>query len=114
MLLGCAGGAFFAARLADRFGRRSLLIVAAGFFLVSAWGSGSAGSSGTFVVFRILGGLAVGAASVLAPAYISEIAPARLRGTLTTIYALFALLSIAFVWFMVHETRGLELEEMTG
>ncbi len=85
MLLGCAVGAFFAARLADRFGRRSLLIVAALCFLVSAWGSGVSGSSGQFVLFRMLGGLAVGAASVLAPAYISEIAPARLRGTLTTI-----------------------------
>lgn len=85
MLLGCAAGAFFAARLADRFGRRSLLIVSASFFLVSAWGSGIAGGSAEFVFFRIIGGLAVGAASVLAPAYIAEIAPARMRGTLATV-----------------------------
>lgn len=85
MLLGCAVGAFTAGRLADRFGRRSLLIVAAVFFLVSAWGSGIAGSSNEFIFYRILGGFAVGAASVMAPAYISEIAPARYRGTLTTI-----------------------------
>jgi len=85
MLLGCAAGAFFAARLADRFGRRTLLLVSAVFFLVSAWGSGAADGSGAFVAFRIIGGLAVGAASVLAPAYISEIAPARLRGTLATV-----------------------------
>ncbi|MEL7027687.1 MAG: sugar porter family MFS transporter [Pseudomonadota bacterium] len=85
MLLGCAVGAFFAARLADVFGRRSLLLVAAVFFFVSAWGSGAAASSTEFVFYRILGGLAVGAASVLAPAYISEIAPARFRGALTSI-----------------------------
>jgi SP family sugar:H+ symporter-like MFS transporter len=85
MLLGCAIGAFSAGRLADKFGRRPLLITAAVFFIISAWGSGVAGSSFEFVIFRIIGGLAVGAASVMAPAYISEIAPARFRGALTTV-----------------------------
>ena len=68
MLLGCAVGAFFAGRLADKFGRRTLLLVAAVFFIVSAWGSGIADGSLEFVIYRILGGLAVGAASVLSPA----------------------------------------------
>ncbi|MFQ3218216.1 MAG: SP family sugar:H+ symporter-like MFS transporter [Paraglaciecola sp.] len=85
MLLGCAVGAFSAGRLADKFGRRPLLMVAAILFIISAWGSGIAGTSFEFVIFRILGGLAVGAASVMAPAYISEIAPARFRGTLTSV-----------------------------
>jgi len=85
MLLGCAVGAFTAGRLADKFGRRPLLIAAAVLFVISAWGSGVSGSSLEFVIFRVLGGLAVGAASVMAPAYISEIAPARFRGALTTI-----------------------------
>ncbi|ABG42229.1 sugar transporter [Paraglaciecola sp. T6c] len=85
MLLGCAVGAFSAGRLADRFGRRPLLITAAIFFIISAWGSGVSTSSMEFVVYRILGGLAVGAASVMAPAYISEIAPARFRGTLSSV-----------------------------
>ena len=85
MLLGCAIGAFFAARLADMFGRRTLLMVSAVFFLTSAFGSGVAGGSGEFVFYRILGGLAVGAASVMAPAYISEIAPARFRGALSSV-----------------------------
>lgn len=85
MLLGCAAGALLAGRLSDLFGRRNMLMVSAVFFLVSAWGSGIAGSSLEFIFYRILGGLAVGAASVMAPAYISEIAPARLRGRLATI-----------------------------
>ena len=89
MLLGCAVGAFSAGRLADRFGRRPLLITAAIFFIISAWGSGISTSSMEFVVYRILGGLAVGAASVMAPAYISEIAPARFRGT-AIIFGLFS------------------------
>ena len=85
MLLGCAAGAFFAGRLADRWGRRTLLIIAALFFIISAWGSGVAASSLEFVVYRVIGGLAVGAASVMAPAYISEVAPAQYRGRLATI-----------------------------
>lgn len=85
MLLGCAVGAFFAGRLADVYGRRTLLIVSAIFFLVSAWGSGIADGSFEFIIYRVLGGLAVGAASVMAPAYISEIAPAAYRGRLATV-----------------------------
>jgi SP family sugar:H+ symporter-like MFS transporter len=85
MLLGCAAGAFAAGRLADRFGRRNILLVSAVLFSISAWGSGIAGDPSEFMLYRILGGLAVGAASVLAPAYISEIAPAKYRGTLSSI-----------------------------
>jgi SP family sugar:H+ symporter-like MFS transporter len=99
MLLGCAVGAYFAGRLADRFGRRAIMRVAAVCFVVSAWGSGIADSSLEFVVYRVLGGLAVGAASVLAPAYISEVAPARYRGSLATVQqvAIISGLFIAFV-----------------
>ncbi len=85
MLLGCAVGAFFAGRLGDIFGRKTMLFAAAAFFIISAWGSGIATSSIEFIVYRIIGGLAVGAASVMAPAYISEIAPAKYRGALATV-----------------------------
>jgi len=99
MLLGCAAGALIAGRMADIFGRRALLLVSAVFFIVSAWGSGIAGGSAEFVFYRILGGLAVGAASVMAPAYISEIAPAHLRGRLTTIQQV-AIISGLFCSFL--------------
>ncbi len=85
MLLGCAAGAAAAGRLADLFGRRAMLIVAAVFFIVSAWGSGIAGTSLEFIIYRVLGGIAVGAASVMAPAYISEVTPARYRGRMSTV-----------------------------
>ena len=103
MLLGCAIGAFFAGRLADIYGRRSLLIVSSIFFLVSAWGSGIADSSIEFICYRMLGGLAVGAASVMAPAYISEIAPASYRGTLTTIQQV-AIITGLFMAFVSNYT----------
>jgi SP family sugar:H+ symporter-like MFS transporter len=85
MLLGCAAGAFAAGRLADRWGRRSVLIVSAVLFLCSALGAGAAATSVAFIAARVLGGIAVGAASVISPAYIAEIAPARYRGKLATL-----------------------------
>ncbi|MDM7860183.1 sugar porter family MFS transporter [Alteromonas sp. ASW11-36] len=99
MLLGCAIGAFTAGRLADYFGRRKMLIVAAVFFIISAWGSGIADTSLSFVIFRILGGFAVGAASVMTPAYISEIAPAAIRGKLATLQQI-AIISGLFIAFL--------------
>ncbi|HEX6831887.1 MAG TPA: sugar porter family MFS transporter [Rudaea sp.] len=85
MLLGCAVGAFFAGRLADRWGRRSVLILSAALFLVSAIGAGAAMSAAFFIGARVLGGFAVGAASVMSPAYIAEVASARYRGRLATV-----------------------------
>ncbi|QJR81327.1 sugar porter family MFS transporter [Alteromonas pelagimontana] len=99
MLLGCAVGAFFAGRLADYYGRRALLMIAAVLFIISAWGSGIAESSGEFVIYRILGGLAVGAASVMAPAYIAEVSPAKYRGMLTSIQQI-AIISGLFCAFL--------------
>jgi len=99
MLLGCAFGAFFAGRLADRWGRRSVLIISAVLFLLSALGAGSATTSAFFVAARIVGGFAVGAASVMSPAYIAEVASARYRGRLATVQQI-AIISGLFCAFL--------------
>jgi len=85
LLVGCAVGAFIAGRLADLIGRRTVMIIAAILFVVSALAAGDAPSSVVFIAARFLGGLGVGAASVLCPAYISEVTPARSRGKLASL-----------------------------
>lgn len=107
MLLGCAAGAFFAGTLADKFGRKPIMIVTAAAFIFSAWGSGIAGSSAVFVFFRITGGLAVGAASILAPAYISEIAPPKIRGRLTTLQQLMIVIGLFTAFLSNYTIAGL-------
>ena len=99
LLIGCFIGAFFAGRLADVIGRRNTMMLAAALFLVGALVQGAAGSQIVFVLARICGGMAVGAASVLSPAYISEVAPAEIRGRLTTIQQIMIItgLTAAFV-----------------
>jgi SP family sugar:H+ symporter-like MFS transporter len=114
MLLGCAVGAYFAGRLADRFGRRAIMRIAAVLFIVSAWGSGIATGSAEFVFYRVLGGLAVGAASVLAPAYISEVTPAHYRGSMAAVQqiAIIAGLFIAFFSnYMLAHAAGSSMAE---
>jgi SP family sugar:H+ symporter-like MFS transporter len=85
LLIGCFIGAFFAGRLADLMGRRNTMMVAAILFVCGALIQGFAHVQALFVIARIAGGMAVGAASVLSPAYISEVAPASIRGRLTTV-----------------------------
>lgn len=85
ILLGCAFGAFGAGRLSDMIGRRGVMLGAAGMFIVSAIWAGAADSSFHFIIARFIGGLGVGAASVLAPAYISEVTPASIRGRLSSV-----------------------------
>lgn len=98
VLLGCAAGAFLAGTLADFMGRRPTMLLNAFFFLVSAFISGAAGSAGVFIAARLLGGLAIGAASVLAPMYISEVAPSRLRGRLSSLQQLAIVLGLFIVF----------------
>jgi sugar porter (SP) family MFS transporter len=81
-LAGSALGAFFSGHLADRLGRPRTMVVASALFILSAVGSGAAGSLWILGIWRLVGGVAVGMASVLAPAYIAEISPAHLRGRL--------------------------------
>lgn len=99
VLLGCAVGALLAGPAADKFGRKPVMLVTAVVFAISAWGSGDATSATAFIWYRVIGGLGIGAASVLAPAYISEVAPAAFRGRLATLQQLAIVLGLfaAFV-----------------
>jgi MFS transporter, SP family, sugar:H+ symporter len=87
-LLGSAVGALIAGRVADRWGRIPAMKWTALLFATSSIGSGIAESLVTFSAWRFLGGIAVGAASVIAPAYIAEVAPARIRGRLGSLQQL--------------------------
>jgi SP family sugar:H+ symporter-like MFS transporter len=85
ILIGCALGALLAGRLADAIGRAPSLLLTGVVFTLSAVWTGFVGSEATFNVARFLSGMAVGAASVVSPAYIAEISPAPIRGRLTTL-----------------------------
>jgi len=80
--IGCIPGALFAGGLADKFGRKNLMIVTSILYVIAALGSGIAGSFVQLVVYRFIGGVAIGMASTLAPIYISEVAPPKFRGRL--------------------------------
>lgn len=79
-LVGCIIGACFAGALSDWVGRKRVLLLSAVLFAISAIGSAVPRSLAQFAIARMLGGFAVGAASMLSPLYIAEIAPARIRG----------------------------------
>jgi MFS transporter, SP family, sugar:H+ symporter len=87
-LLGAAAGALTAGKFADRFGRLFTMKVAAVLFFISALVAGLAPNLVVLVIGRIIGGLGVGVASVIAPAYIAEVAPARIRGRLGSLQQL--------------------------
>jgi SP family sugar:H+ symporter-like MFS transporter len=93
-LLGAAAGAIVAGRVADHFGRLHAMWLAAILFLISAVGTGLVDSLALLIVFRVIGGIGVGVASVIAPTYIAEIAPARSRGRLGSIQQLAIVLGI--------------------
>ncbi len=84
-LIGTIVGAIIAGRPADTFGRRAVLIVIAVLYFVSAIGSGLAWDWYSFLIFRFIGGIGVGGASVVSPMYIAEISPARYRGRLVAV-----------------------------
>ncbi|MEV0068104.1 MULTISPECIES: sugar porter family MFS transporter [unclassified Amycolatopsis] len=99
-LIGCAIGAWFAGGIADRYGRIRVMWLAAIAFAISALGSGFSFSIWELAFWRLVGGLGVGAASVIAPAYIAEISPAHLRGRLGSLQQL-AIVSGIFVALLV-------------
>ncbi|WP_430392290.1 sugar porter family MFS transporter [Dyella sp. 20L07] len=93
-LLGSAVGAWYAGPLADRFGRVRTMQVAALLLALSALGAGLVNSVGALVFWRLVGGIGVGVASVIAPTYIAEISPAQVRGRLGSLQQLAIVLGI--------------------
>ena len=106
-IVGCILGASIAGHLSDLYGRKKTLIVTAILFSISAIGSAIPIDMVQFSIARLIGGLAVGAASMLAPMYISEIAPASIRGRLVTLYQLAIVLGIMIIYFVNMVIAGL-------
>lgn len=99
ILIGCAAGALGAGWLAERFGRLATLIVCALLFAVSGIGAGLSHSLFVFVLFRLIGGLGVGAAAMVSPMYIAETVPAHWRGRLVSLYQLAIVSGILLAYF---------------
>lgn len=116
-LAGCVLGSFSAGKGADRFGRHRLLMLAAICFLVSALGAAVASSFAGFVLFRILGGLGIGIASLVSPLYIAESSPARWRGRLVAVNQLAIVLGMLLIYlvnYRIHQSGTEQWNEVAG
>ncbi len=100
-LVGCIFGAAFAGMISDAIGRKKVLIISAILFLVSAIGTALPKNLIQFIIFRFIGGLGVGAASMTSPMYIAEITPARIRGRMVSVNQ-FAIVSGFLVVYFVN------------
>ena len=85
VLTGCAAGVLLVGPLSDRFGRKPALFLAAAMFVASALGTALAPQIGVFILFRFIGGLGIGIASISTPMYIAEITPAQIRGRMVAV-----------------------------
>src|SRR5512136_1377518 len=108
-LIGTIIGSIGVGRPADAVGRRGVLFFLATLFFISALGCGLAASWGMFVIFRFVGGLAVGGASVVSPLYIAEISPARSRGRLVAITQFNIVLGILLAYLSNYIIGSLHL-----
>jgi SP family xylose:H+ symportor-like MFS transporter len=110
-LVGCAIGAAIAGVLSDWLGRKKVLILSAILFLISAVGTALPKNITTFIIYRIIGGLGVGAASMSSPMYIAEISPARIRGRMVSVNQ-FAIVTGFLVVYFVNYFIALQGDQM--
>jgi SP family xylose:H+ symportor-like MFS transporter len=111
-LYGCLIGALVGGYLTKRISRKYTLILAAALFTVSAWGSGIADSLDELAIYRILGGLGVGMASLAAPMYIAEIAPPKDRGRMVSYYQLAVVIGFFVVFLATYFIGGGDTKSM--
>jgi len=105
-LYGCLIGAATAGYMADKFSRKYTLIFSAFLFTISAWGSGIAGTLTALSIYRIIGGIGVGIASMTAPMYIAEVSPPKQRGRMVTLYQLAIVLGFFIVFLATYLIGG--------
>ncbi|MEO6980385.1 MAG: sugar porter family MFS transporter [Mucilaginibacter sp.] len=98
-LLGCILGVSISGKLSDKYGRKIVLILSAILFLASALGCMFSGSFSVLVIFRLIGGLGIGVASMVSPLYISEFSPSRFRGMMVSLYQLALTIGIVLAYF---------------
>ena len=114
---GCIFGTLFAGRLSDKYGRKKVLLLSGLLFTISALGSAIPDNLTQFVIARFIGGLGVGSASMLSPLYISEIAPAKIRGMLVTLYQLAIVFGINIIYivnYLIVNTHDQEWNVQIG
>ena len=100
LLLGAMAGAGTAGPLSDRLGRRRIIIIAAIVFTVGALGAALAPNVAVLVLFRIVLGLAVGAAALIVPLYLSEVAPTEIRGAVSSLNQLMIVVGILIAYIV--------------
>lgn len=106
-LIGCVAGAMFSGYLSDKLGRKKVLILSSILFTISSIGTAIPQNLNLFVVFRIIGGLGIGIASMISPMYITECAPAEIRGRLVSINQLGIVSGILLIYFVNAGIAGL-------
>jgi SP family galactose:H+ symporter-like MFS transporter len=107
--IGAVGGAAFAGPAADRYGRRVMILAAAGVFIVGALASAAAPGAEVLVFARVVIGVAIGLASAAAPVYISEVAPPESRGRLVSFFQLAVTIGILIAYLV-----GLAFDHIEG
>ena len=98
--IGAVGGAWFASSGSDRYGRRKLILISSVIFIIGAIGSAAAQEAGLLIASRVVIGVAIGVASAVAPVYISEVAPANMRGSLVTFFQLAVTIGILVAYLV--------------